>query len=111
MWIRDKVVKELTEVAPSWANGCEDCTYGIKQAPLPTRVVETYLERLVQFREKSILFCTCKAGVVRQQQMMRELNRLLKETATRPLFAAIPRDTHLDLENAARLIRKARETA
>jgi hypothetical protein len=109
--IRTKVVKELTEVAPAWANGCSDCTYGIKQAPLPTRVVETYLERLVQATEDAITFCECKAGVMRRQQMRREYTRLLKETATRPLFAAIPRDTHLDLENAARLIRKARETA
>jgi hypothetical protein len=107
--IRTKVVKELTEVAPAWANGCSDCTYGIHAAPLPTHVVETYLERLVQFREGSILFCTCRAGQMRKAQMMRELNRLLKETATRPLFAAIPKDTHVDLENARTLIQQARK--
>jgi hypothetical protein len=107
--MRAKIIKDLVDVSPAWANGCQDCTYGIKSAPVLTGVVETHLERLVQARRNELVLCTCRAGVARMRNMQKSYAHYIKETNTRTLFAAFPKDTHVDFLNAEHLIDQARK--
>jgi hypothetical protein len=87
------VVGDITKLARdpesnlSWAQGCESCKCGIVIAPELTGAVALYAERLVHAVDRDVTFCTCKAGLLARQHMLR-LYRERQAEAQQPGTAA-----------------------
>jgi hypothetical protein len=91
---RYRDTKELKDIAPPWAMGCEQCEYGYAHAPELTGVLNTAEERAVAAAEDLIVFCTCRAGHMNRQYLRRVYNALLpqqKQNYRAALLAALSR--------------------
>lgn len=94
----------------SWAEGCGSCNYGILSAPALTGAIEFYLERIAQWREGEIEFCTCRAGQCYEVSLKNREQKLFEDARRDPQMANYSsRGTHPDLESARFLIRQERE--
>lgn len=101
--------KPLSELAPSWANGCDHCKFGLIDAPDLTGVASVYMERLVQAIDKELNFCACQAGVRYRASLLNRRQQLLEEARrdTRMTDAA-RRNSHPDIEVTRRAMRDSR---
>ena len=79
---RYATVKDIIDLGPEWAHGCDKCTCGVVKAPPLTGEVSLYMERLIQAIDKEIEYCTCKAGV-RYRSNLQNRYRILIEEAKR----------------------------
>jgi hypothetical protein len=52
----------LSEAPPHWAEGCEECRYGIALAPEPSKTLPLYIARAALM--ENTVYCHCKAGVM-----------------------------------------------
>lgn len=49
---------------PEWAEGCEDCRYGVLLAPEPNKGLPLYIAWPAMIEQTT--FCECRAGVMRE---------------------------------------------
>lgn len=86
-----------------WGRGCEQCAYGIVDAPTLTGACEVYLERLVQMIDGALNFCSCRAGS-RYRAFLLNRFQFLKEEARRDhrMTAFVALNSHPDIESARR---------
>lgn len=101
--------KPLSELAPSWANGCDQCKFGVLSAPELTGVASVYLERLVQAIDGDLQFCTCRAGECYKNALRNRL-LVLRGEAKRDtrMSDAAGRNSHPDIEVTRRAMRDSR---
>lgn len=69
-------VKEIDEIAPAWAKGCDKCRGGIVNArrlPSVTHIVE---ERIRQMENSELHFCSCKAGQMYERYLVKASAKL-----------------------------------
>lgn len=66
--------KDISEVAPEWASGCENCQLGFVLAPDILSSFPLFEGRAVQAHEELILFCDCKAGHLYRQCLRKRYN-------------------------------------
>lgn len=105
---RYKSLKELTEVSPDWANGCDQCKAGIVSSPALTGACELYLERLVQAIDGDIHFCDCKAGIRYRVFLKNRLLFLRAEAKQhKQMGGYAERGSHPDIENARKAIQSS----
>ncbi len=94
----------------SWAEGCGVCTHGILNQPPLTGVVEFYLERVAQWKEGELEFCTCRAGQCYEVSLKNREQKLFEDARRDKGMATFAeRGTHPDIESARFLIRQERE--
>lgn len=85
-----------------WANGCDQCKYGIVSAPELTGACEFYLERIVQHSAGDIEFCTCRADLAYKAAILNRKQQRIEEARRDPRMSAqAHRLTHPDIEIAA----------
>jgi hypothetical protein len=102
--------KELTEIIPTWAQGCDQCECGVLDAPPLTGLASLYMERLVQAIDHELTFCSCMAGT-RYHAALLNRRRVLIEEAKKDkrLSEWSMRGTHPDIEATRRAMRRKRE--
>lgn len=75
-------MKDLGEIVGTssamqpWANGCDDCQYGLLYPPPVQTTVPLYILRAVQMKRDMLTFCTCRAGHLRRQHLRKVLYRI-----------------------------------
>ena len=67
---------------PAWANGCEQCRYGIVNYDKPHGGDSLYMERLVLAVDGALEFCTCQAGHMMRQYLRRQYKAVQAITVT-----------------------------
>lgn len=60
------VSSDLVRSGPEWAQGCEQCRFGIVDSP-DVRHVPLFLGRAILAHHGYILFCECPAGQAQQR--------------------------------------------
>lgn len=99
------LLKEFLVEGPKWADGCDNCKFGIEAAPELTRAVELYLERMVQAINGDIVFCSCQAGQQYRVSLLNGHRRLLEEAKRNPLLSDfVAKKSHPDIEAAQRIL-------
>lgn len=71
-----QVAKELTEVAPPWAMGCDKCRFGIIGAPELLKALTLAEQRSAQAAEDLLIFCDCRAGHLQRQYLRKVYNTM-----------------------------------
>jgi hypothetical protein len=91
--------KPLSELAPDWCKGCEQCEYGLVSAPEIVGALTLAEQRAVAAAEDLIVFCTCRAGHMNRQYLRRVYNGLLpvqKQNYRAVLLAALQPTIHYE---------------
>lgn len=70
---RHKIIKEIADLGPEWARGCEACEFGLVVAPEIAPMLNTSEGRAIQMDEDMIEFCNCRAGHMYRQHLRRVL--------------------------------------
>lgn len=77
------------------------CKYGIVSSPTMTGACNLYLERLVQFNAKQIVFCACQAGIRYRVHLQNVRQKLIEEARSDPrMQESARRLTHPEIEMA-----------
>lgn len=94
-------LKPIADNGPSWACGCSKCSFGIVSAPELTGVASLYLERMIQAKDGTLLFCACMAGQRYRVGLLNRYQALIEEARRNPLMQdAAQQLTHPDIEDA-----------
>ena len=102
----------IAESVPAWANGCPNCAGGIVAAPELTGVASIYLERMVHVKDKTIEFCTCRAGQSYYNSLRNRHQALVEEARRNPMMSDAARElSNPDILNTRAAMHAAYEAA
>lgn len=61
----------MSDLMMSWANGCDDCEFGLVMPPSARSALLSHHEmRRVQARRGELTFCDCQAGIAMRRSLL-----------------------------------------
>lgn len=92
--------------APTWADGCFECKFGVIVPNGPENLTTLCMTRLVGLLEGTLKLCTCRAGVAYRSNLLNYQLRLIAQAKADPNMQWCT-GSHPEIEAARRLLRSA----
>lgn len=90
---------------PEWACGCDQCRFGIINAPPLTRLCGLGLERVVQMELDLVEFCECQAGKLYRISLLNLKQKYVEEAKRDDRMSwCVERQSHPEIESMKRVL-------